>query len=221
MQWVERERFHFAYGSCKLRFDYLKVRKLVLNPMVNRIGSPLAIKHRPRRGCCFMAEREGFEPPVLSHGGFQDRCLQPLGHLSNGIQKDFIRKSGLQAEQNQNFYTMGLLHVGRNFTSPAARANSLDYYIVSKVGRFEPPVLSHGGLSFVRLRSAGFAVASRRDSLKLPRLLYFSKVGREPRPLPSTTRPPLRRDTKEFYTKIGITGRTKPKFLYSAIIPRR
>ena len=29
-----------------------------------------------------MAEREGFEPPVLSHNGFQDRHHRPLGHLS-------------------------------------------------------------------------------------------------------------------------------------------
>ena len=27
-------------------------------------------------------EREGFEPSELSLGGFQDRCLRPLGHLS-------------------------------------------------------------------------------------------------------------------------------------------
>lgn len=29
-----------------------------------------------------LAEEEGFEPPVLSYGGFQDRCLRPLGHSS-------------------------------------------------------------------------------------------------------------------------------------------
>jgi hypothetical protein len=29
-----------------------------------------------------MAEREGFEPPELSHNGFQDRRHKPLGHLS-------------------------------------------------------------------------------------------------------------------------------------------
>ncbi len=31
-----------------------------------------------------MAEREGFEPsvPLTWHAGFQDRYLQPLGHLS-------------------------------------------------------------------------------------------------------------------------------------------
>ena len=28
------------------------------------------------------AEEEGFEPPELALGGFQDRCLQPLGHSS-------------------------------------------------------------------------------------------------------------------------------------------
>src|SRR5215216_6271851 len=27
-------------------------------------------------------EEEGFEPPVLSHYGFQDRRLKPLGHSS-------------------------------------------------------------------------------------------------------------------------------------------
>src|SRR5690349_19500574 len=27
-------------------------------------------------------EEEGFEPPVLSHNGFQDRRLKPLGHSS-------------------------------------------------------------------------------------------------------------------------------------------
>ena len=30
------------------------------------------------------AEEEGFEPSRLSPGGFQDRCLQPLGHSSIG-----------------------------------------------------------------------------------------------------------------------------------------
>ena len=29
-----------------------------------------------------LAEREGFEPPVLAYSGFQDRPLRPLGHLS-------------------------------------------------------------------------------------------------------------------------------------------
>ena len=29
-----------------------------------------------------LAEEEGFEPPELSLGGFQDRCLRPLGHSS-------------------------------------------------------------------------------------------------------------------------------------------
>ena len=42
-------------------------------------GSP----NRPReRG---VAEREGFEPPGLAAYGFQDRCLQPLGHRSASI----------------------------------------------------------------------------------------------------------------------------------------
>lgn len=31
-----------------------------------------------------MAESVGFEPTVLSHGSFQDYCLQPLGQLSIG-----------------------------------------------------------------------------------------------------------------------------------------
>ena len=30
-----------------------------------------------------MAEGVGFEPTVLSHSGFQDRLLKPLGHPSN------------------------------------------------------------------------------------------------------------------------------------------
>ena len=29
-----------------------------------------------------MAEAVGFEPTELSPGGFQDRCLRPLGHAS-------------------------------------------------------------------------------------------------------------------------------------------
>src|SRR5690242_1997764 len=29
------------------------------------------------------AEEEGFEPPELALGGFQDRCLRPLGHSSS------------------------------------------------------------------------------------------------------------------------------------------
>lgn len=33
---------------------------------------------------CRLAEEEGFEPPELSFGGFQDRCLRPLGHSSFG-----------------------------------------------------------------------------------------------------------------------------------------
>lgn len=32
-----------------------------------------------------LADRVGFEPTVrLPHAGFQDQCLQPLGHLSTG-----------------------------------------------------------------------------------------------------------------------------------------
>ncbi len=39
------------------------------------------------------AEEEGFEPPELALGGFQDRCLRPLGHSSGspeagGIYRD-------------------------------------------------------------------------------------------------------------------------------------
>ena len=35
-------------------------------------------------GCHYeLAEEEGFEPPELSLGGFQDRCLRPLGHSSS------------------------------------------------------------------------------------------------------------------------------------------
>ncbi len=34
--------------------------------------------------CLHLAEGEGFEPPVLSHNGFQDRHLRPLGHPSAG-----------------------------------------------------------------------------------------------------------------------------------------
>jgi hypothetical protein len=30
------------------------------------------------------AERVGFEPTELAFGCFQDSCLQPLGHLSQG-----------------------------------------------------------------------------------------------------------------------------------------
>lgn len=32
-------------------------------------------------------EEEGFEPPRLASGGFQDRCLQPLGHSSTKRRK--------------------------------------------------------------------------------------------------------------------------------------
>src|SRR5688500_6889414 len=40
-------------------------------------------KHRTN-DAFFLAEREGFEPsvPLACHDGFQDRYLQPLGHLS-------------------------------------------------------------------------------------------------------------------------------------------
>jgi hypothetical protein len=33
------------------------------------------------------AEEEGFEPPELALGGFQDRCLRPLGHSSRRSQR--------------------------------------------------------------------------------------------------------------------------------------
>ena len=33
------------------------------------------------------AEEEGFEPPELALGGFQDRCLRPLGHSSRPTQR--------------------------------------------------------------------------------------------------------------------------------------
>ena len=34
-----------------------------------------------------LAEEEGFEPPELALGGFQDRCLRPLGHSSEGARR--------------------------------------------------------------------------------------------------------------------------------------
>lgn len=39
-----------------------------------------------------LAEEEGFEPPELSLGGFQDRCLRPLGH-SPGMPGGKTRRS--------------------------------------------------------------------------------------------------------------------------------
>ena len=49
--------------------------------------------HRPTRSslqsrqCWFLAEGVGFEPTVLSHNGFQDRRLKPLGHPSMSVGK--------------------------------------------------------------------------------------------------------------------------------------
>src|SRR4029453_19417986 len=37
------------------------------------------------RSASSLAEEEGFEPPELALGGFQDRCLRPLGHSSGLI----------------------------------------------------------------------------------------------------------------------------------------
>ena len=37
-----------------------------------------------------MAEREGFEPSVLSHTAFRERHHQPLGHLS--VKEDTARR---------------------------------------------------------------------------------------------------------------------------------
>src|SRR4029079_10716197 len=37
-----------------------------------------------------VAEEEGFEPPELSLGGFQDRCLRPLGHSSRPTQRQGV-----------------------------------------------------------------------------------------------------------------------------------
>ena len=34
-----------------------------------------------------MADSEGFEPPVLSYACFQDKCLRPLGQLSEVTQE--------------------------------------------------------------------------------------------------------------------------------------
>jgi hypothetical protein len=36
-------------------------------------------------------EEEGFEPPELAFGGFQDRCLKPLGHSSTSRLAGTIR----------------------------------------------------------------------------------------------------------------------------------
>ena len=62
---------------------------------IERMGhGPLRTDHRAYRldisgrrhpGCC-LAERVGFEPTRLSPNGFQDRRLQPLGHLSRSAQ---------------------------------------------------------------------------------------------------------------------------------------
>ena len=45
------------------------------------------LKTGAKKGPCgplffYLAESVGFEPTVLAHAGFQDRCLQPLGQLS-------------------------------------------------------------------------------------------------------------------------------------------
>ena len=37
---------------------------------------------KKRQDWRFLAERTGFEPADVSISGFQDQCLQPLGHLS-------------------------------------------------------------------------------------------------------------------------------------------
>ena len=54
--------------------DSSAVNSTARAPIVQRRGR-LAPKRR-------VAEGEGFEPPVLSHNGFQDRHHRPLGHLS-------------------------------------------------------------------------------------------------------------------------------------------
>lgn len=41
------------------------------------------------------AEGEGFEPSVReAHGGFQDRCIQPLCHPSMGVTWSILTQGG-------------------------------------------------------------------------------------------------------------------------------
>lgn len=53
---------------------------LSLDPAPRHDHALVACQGSPARGR--PAEEEGFEPPRLASRGFQDRCLQPLGHSS-------------------------------------------------------------------------------------------------------------------------------------------
>ena len=49
-------------------------------PARNHLRDTIQLSSQP-------AEEEGFEPPELALGGFQDRCLRPLGHSSRQSQR--------------------------------------------------------------------------------------------------------------------------------------
>src|SRR5213075_894489 len=58
----------------------------------NRVGTARPMRARPAHDhlrdtirLSKPAEEEGFEPPELALGGFQDRCLRPLGHSSRRV----------------------------------------------------------------------------------------------------------------------------------------
>ena len=58
------------------------VELLVLHSLSRRAPSAYSVSS-PRFVCAYLlAEEVGFEPTVLSHNGFQDRRLKPLGHSS-------------------------------------------------------------------------------------------------------------------------------------------
>ena len=73
-----------------------------------------------------VAEGVGFEPTVLSHNGFQDRRLQPLGHPSNKVSCiSPLKNSFLFQNTGANpLILLGVILAEQHF--------STDYYIMLK-----------------------------------------------------------------------------------------
>lgn len=90
--------------------------------------------------CDCVAERVRFElTVVISHGGFQDRYLKPLGHLS----KMWSPRSGLN--RRPPAYKAGALPLSYSGKVPTAYARSASIASLSRGGRVSAVALIRSG----------------------------------------------------------------------------
>ena len=90
-----------------------------------------------------MAERTGFEPADVSISGFQDQCLQPLGHLSAYYLSIFDQSS--QAFSRRTFIRRSYAHLLR-------RPNHLSLIIIFPTSLHFLPQLAHNYLAHIEVQ---------------------------------------------------------------------